>query len=134
MSSRIAAVVAFSVALALGSVPTLYAQSSVSAPLMSKDLPEFAGKEVVMSTVTYPAGVASAPHRHDAHTFVYVLEGTVVMQVEGGQPMTLGPGQTFYENPTDVHATSKNASQTQPAKILVFMLKDKGKPATRPAK
>lgn len=135
MSSRIAAVVAFSVALALGSASTLSAQqSSVSAPLMSKDLPEFAGKEVVMSTVTYPAGVASAPHRHDAHTFVYVLEGSVVMQVEGGQPMTLVPGQTFYENPTDVHATSKNASQTQPAKILVFMIKDKGKPATRPAK
>ena len=134
MRSRIAAVVAFSVALALGSASTLYAQSSVSAPLMSKDLPEFAGKEVVMSTVTYPAGVASAPHRHDAHTFVYVLEGSVVMQVEGGQPMTLVPGQTFYENPTDVHATSKNASQTQPAKILVFMIKEKGKPATRPAK
>ena len=134
MSSRIASVVAFSVTLALGSMSTLYGQSSVSAPLLSKDLPDFAGKEVVMSTVTYPAGVASAPHRHDAHTFVYVLEGTVVMQVEGGQPMTLGPGQTFYENPTDVHATSKNASQTQPAKILVFMIKDKGKPATRPAK
>ena len=134
MSSRIASVVAFSVTLALGSMSTLYGQSSVSAPLLSKDLPDFAGKEVVMSTVTYPAGVASAPHRHDAHTFVYVLEGTVVMQVEGGPPMTLGPGQTFYENPTDVHATSKNASQTQPAKILVFMIKDKGKPATRPAK
>ena len=134
MVSRIAAVVAFSVVLALGSASALYAQGSVSAPLMSKDLPEFAGKEVVMSTVTYPAGVASAPHRHDAHTFVYVLEGSVVMQVEGGQPMTLSPGQTFYENPTDVHATSKNASATQPAKILVFMLKDKGKPATRPAK
>ena len=134
MVSRIAAVVAFGVALTLGSTSALYAQGSVSAPLLSKDLPEFAGKEVVMSTVTYPAGVASAPHRHDAHTFVYVLEGSVVMQVEGGQPMTLSPGQTFYENPTDVHATSKNASATQPAKILVFMLKDKGKPATRPAK
>lgn len=113
--------------------PAASASQTVSAPLLSKDIPEFAGKEVVMSTVTYPAGVASAPHRHDAHTFVYVLEGSVIMQVAGGQPMTLGPGQTFYENPTDVHATSKNASQTQPAKILVFMLKDKGKPATRPA-
>lgn len=109
------------------------AQQTVSTPLMSKDIPEFAGKEVVVSTVTYPAGVASAPHRHDAHTFVYVLEGTVIMQVAGGQAMTLGPGQTFYENPADVHATSKNASQTQPAKILVFMLKDKGKPGSRPA-
>ena len=115
------------------SQPTAAASQTVSTALLSKDIPEFAGKEVVMSTVTYPAGVASAPHRHDAHTFVYVLEGTVIMQVAGGQPLTLGPGQTFYENPTDVHATSKNASQTQPAKILVFMLKDKGKPATRPA-
>ena len=134
MMSRYAVVVTLGVALAFGSASAVHAQQSVSAPLMSKDLPDFAGKEVVMSTVTYPAGVASAPHRHDAHTFVYVLEGSVVMQVEGGQPMTLGPGQTFYENPTDVHATSKNASQTQPAKILVFMIKDKGKPATRPAK
>lgn len=123
----------------VGAAPSASAQQAaaaaqtVSAPLLSKDIPEFAGKEVVMSTVTYPAGVASAPHRHDAHTFVYVLEGSVIMQVAGGQALTLGPGQTFYENPTDVHATSKNASQTQPAKILVFMLKDKGKPATRPA-
>ncbi len=86
-----------------------------------------------MSTVNYPAGVASPSHRHDAHTFVYVLEGSVIMQVAGGQPMTLGPGQTFYENPSDIHVTSKNASQTTPATILVFMLKDKGKPASRPA-
>ena len=112
---------------------SLFAQQTTATPLMTKDLPEFAGKEVVVSTVTYPAGVASAPHRHDAHTFVYVLEGTVVMQVAGGEPMTLGPGQTFYENPTDIHATSKNASQTAPAKILVFMIKDKGKTASRPA-
>lgn len=110
-----------------------YAQQTVATPVLSKDLPEFAGKEVAMSTVVYPAGVASPPHRHDAHTFVYVLEGSVVMQVAGGQPVTLGPGQTFYENPTDVHSTSKNASQTAPAKILVFMIKDKGKAPTRPA-
>ena len=109
------------------------AQQTVSTPLMWRDLRESAGREVVRSTVTYPAGVASAPHRHDAHTFVYVLEGQVIMQVAGGEPMTLGPGQTFYENPTDVHATSKNASATQPAKILVFMIKEKGKPSTRPA-
>ena len=112
---------------------SLFAQQTTATPLMNKDLPEFAGKEVVVSTVTYPAGVASEPHRHDAHTFVYVLEGTVIMQVAGGEPMTLGPGQTFYENPTDIHATSKNASQTAPAKILVFMIKDKGKTASRPA-
>lgn len=106
---------------------------TVSTPVLAKDLPDFAGKEVVISTVEYPAGVASPPHRHDAHTFVYVLEGSVVMQVAGGQPMTLVPGQTFYENPSDVHATSKNASQTTKAKILVFMIKDKGKPGSRPA-
>lgn len=109
------------------------AQQTVSTPVLAKDLPEFAGKEVVISTVEYPAGVASPPHRHDAHTFVYVLEGSVVMQVAGGQPVTLVPGQTFYENPSDVHATSKNASQTAKAKILVFMIKDKGKPGSRPA-
>lgn len=134
MLNRRVVAVGFGLILALATGRSAAAQSSVSVPLLTKDIPEFAGKEVVMSTVEYPAGVASAPHRHDAHTFVYVLEGSVVMQVEGGQPMTLGVGQTFYENPTDVHATSKNASQTQSAKILVFMIKDKGKPATRPAR
>ena len=126
---RRALLVAAGVILAAGA----QAQQTRGTPILSKDLPEFAGKEVTMSTVEYPAGVASAPHRHDAHTFVYVLEGSVVMQVAGGEPMTLGPGQTFYENPADVHATSKNASATAPAKILVFMITDKGKPATRPA-
>ena len=125
--------VAAAVLLTVASASVASAQQTISTPLLSKDIPEFAGKEVVMSTVEYPAGVASAPHRHDAHTFVYVLEGSVVMQVAGGQTMTLGPGQTFYETPTDVHATSKNASATQRAKILVFMIKDKGKPSTRPA-
>lgn len=133
MSVRTCTWFALGLVLLAGSTSVLAQQTSSSAPLLQKDLPEFAGKEVVMSTVTYPPGVASAPHRHDAHTFVYVLEGTVVMQVAGGEAMTLVPGQTFYENTTDVHATSKNASQTAPAKILVFMIKDKGKPATRPA-
>jgi quercetin dioxygenase-like cupin family protein len=108
-------------------------QQTLVTPVLSRDLPDFSGKEVVISTVVYPAGVASNPHRHDAHTFVYVLEGSVVMQVGGAQPVTLTAGQTFYENPTDVHATSKNASQTASAKFLVFMIKDKGKPASRPA-
>lgn len=120
--------------LMIACVPSLVrAQQTVATPVLSKDLPEFAGKEVAMSTVVYPPGVASPPHRHDAHTFVYVLEGSVVMQVAGSQAVTLGPGQTFYENPNDVHSTSKNASQTAPAKILVFMIKEKGKPPTRPA-
>jgi quercetin dioxygenase-like cupin family protein len=119
--------------LALMAGPGLRAQQTVSTPVLTKDLPEFAGKEVVVTTLEYPAGFSGVPHRHDAHTFVYVLEGSVVMQVAGGQPMTLGPGQMFYETPADVHATSKNASQTDRAKILVFMIKDKGKPASRPA-
>ena len=101
--------------------------------LMTKDLAGLAGKEVLMSTVTYPPGGASPPHRHDAQVFVYVLEGELIMQVQGGPKLTLKPGETFYENPTDVHAVSANASQTQPAKFLVFIIKDKGRPTTRGA-
>jgi quercetin dioxygenase-like cupin family protein len=100
--------------------------------LLSKDLTEFPGKEAVMITVEYAPGATSARHRHNAHTFVYVLEGSIVMQVDGGQPVTLGPGQTFYESPNDIHAVSKNASATQPAKFLVFFLKDKGAPVSVP--
>jgi quercetin dioxygenase-like cupin family protein len=102
--------------------------------LLTKDIPEFAGKEVTMLTVTLAPGHESASHRHNAHVFVYVLEGTVVMQVAGGEMKTLGVGETFYENPKDIHVVSKNASATKPAKILVTMLKDKGKPVTEPAK
>ena len=89
-----------------------------------------------MITVKYLAGAASLPHRHDAQVFVYVLEGEVTMQLQGQAPVTLRPGQTFYEGPNDIHAVSANASQTAAAKILVFMLKDKAKPASRavPAK
>ena len=100
-------------------------------PLMTKDLAALAGKEVLMSTVTYPPGGASPPHRHDAQVFVYVLEGELVMQVQGGPKVTLQPGETFYESPSDVHAVSANASQTRPAKFLVFIIKDKGAPTTR---
>ena len=84
-----------------------------------------------MSTVTYPPGGASPPHRHDAQVFVYVLEGELIMQVQGGPKVTLKPGETFYESPTDVHAVSANASQTRPATFLVFIIKDKGAPTTR---
>jgi quercetin dioxygenase-like cupin family protein len=101
--------------------------------LMTKDLAGLAGKEVLMSTVTYPPGGASPPHRHDAQVFVYVLEGELIMQVQGGPKVTLKPGETFYENPTDVHAVSANASQTRPATFLVFIIKDKGTPTTRAA-
>ena len=82
----------------------------------------------------YPPGWSSSPHRHDAQTFVYVLEGSVVMAVQGGKEVTLGPGETFYESPDDVHSVSRNASATKPAKFLVFMVKDKDKPTSTPVK
>jgi quercetin dioxygenase-like cupin family protein len=101
--------------------------------LMTKDLAGAVGKEVLMSTVTYPPGGASPPHRHDAQVFVYVLEGELIMQVQGGPKVTLKPGETFYESRSDVHSVSANASQTAPAKFLVFIIKDKGAPTTRAA-
>jgi len=110
------------------------AQGAKVTPLMNQDLTEIAGKEATMVTVEYAPGASSAAHRHNAQTFVYVLEGSVVMQVNGGKEVTLGPGQTFYESPEDVHTVSRNASATQPAKFLVFFVKQKGAPATVPAK
>ena len=98
--------------------------------LETRDLADLAGsKEALMLTVEYPPAGASTPHRHDAHVFVYVLEGSIVMQVDGREPVTLREGETFYESPQDVHRTSRNASASEPAKFLVFFVKDKGKPA-----
>jgi len=108
-------------------------QPAIVAPLMTRDLTGIPNKEGTMLTVQYVPGGASLPHRHDAHVFVYVLEGSVKMQVDGQPAVTLTAGQTFYENPGDVHRVSANASSTQPARILVFMVKDKDKPATKPA-
>jgi len=110
------------------------AQQAKVTPLMTKELSGIAGKEGTMVTVEYAPGGSSAEHRHNAHVFVYVLEGEVVMQVKGGNPVTLGPGQTFYESPEDVHTVSRNASSTKPAKILVFIVKQQGAPVTVPAK
>ena len=112
-------------------VPSV-AQSPKVTPLLTKDLAGVTGKEAVMLTVEYPPGGSSSKHRHNAHTFVYVLEGSIVMQVQGGKEVTLGPGQTFYESPDDVHTVSKNASDSQPAKFLVFFVKEKGAPAAVP--
>ena len=94
-------------------------------PLIARDLPEFPGKEATLATVEYLPGGASRPHRHGAHVFVYVLEGSYATQVAGGERKVLEPGETFYENPADEHVVSENASATEPVKILVFMLKDK---------
>jgi quercetin dioxygenase-like cupin family protein len=101
-------------------------------PLLTKDLTGLPGKEGVMLTVEFAPGEADAMHRHNAHTFVYVLEGAIVMQVKGGKQVTLGPGQTFYESPEDIHTVGRNASGTKPAKFLVFFVKDKGAPPLVP--
>ena len=113
---------------------TLVAQEAKVAPLMSKDLAECPGKEGVMITVEYPPGHSDEIHRHNAYVFVYVLEGSVVMQVKGGKEVTLKPGETFYEGPSDIHVVGRNASKTQPAKFVVVLLKDKGAPALVPVK
>jgi quercetin dioxygenase-like cupin family protein len=102
-------------------------------PLMSKDLTDFPGKEGLMITVEYPPGSSDPIHRHNAHAFVYVLEGSIVMQVRGGKEVTLTLGQTFYEGPSDVHIVGRNASQTKPAKFVVLLVKDKGAPVLVPA-
>ena len=101
--------------------------------LASKDLPEFPGKEVLMITVHYPPGSVDPIHRHNSHAFVYVLEGSIIMQVKGGKEVTLIPGQTFYEGPDDVHVVGRNASSTKPAKFIVFFIKNKGAPVLVPA-
>ena len=100
--------------------------------LMSKDLAECSGKEILTYTVDFPPGFSSPVHRHNAHVSVYVLEGSVVMQLKGGKEVTLTPGQTFYEGPNDVHVVSRNTSSTKPAKFLVFIVKDKGAPLVIP--
>jgi len=122
-------------ATALGTGTTAVAADEPKVtPLMAQDLVGTPGKETIMITVEYPPGWSSAAHRHDAQTFVYVLEGSVVMAVRGGKEVTLGPGQTFYESPDDVHSVARNASTTKPAKFLVFLVKDKDKPVSTPVK
>jgi len=111
----------------------LIAQEAQVTPLMSKDLPDFPGKEGLMITVVYPPGSSDPIHRHNADAFVYVLEGSIVMQVKGGKETTVTPGQTFYEGPDDVHVIGRNASKTKPAKFVVFLVKEKGAPVQLPA-
>ena len=113
---------------------TLSAQEAKVTELMSKDLTTLPGKEGRMIIVDYPPGSTDPIHRHNAYGFIYVLEGSIVMQVRGGKEVTLTPGQTFYEGPEDVHVIGRNASQTKPAKFVVFFVKDKGAPILVPAK
>jgi quercetin dioxygenase-like cupin family protein len=112
--------------------PTSQAPQAAVTSLTSKDLPEFPGKEVLMILVDYPPGSSDPIHRHNAHAFIYVLEGSIIMQVKDGKEVMLTPGQTFYEGPNDVHVVGKNASSTKPAKFVVFFVKDKGAPVVVP--
>jgi len=125
--------------LAFGSVCTLSTvivvsranvQAGKPTTLMTKDLPDVPGKAGVIQTVDFAPGEVSQPHRHNADVFVYVLEGSIITQVKGSSPQTLSPGEVFYESPTDIHTVTRNASDTQPAKILVFYVKAKGAPQT----
>jgi quercetin dioxygenase-like cupin family protein len=111
---------------------TVFAQQAKVTPLLSKDLKEFPGKEALMIAVEYPPGASDPVHRHNAHSFIYVLEGSIIMQVKGGKEVTLTKGQTFYEGPDDIHTVGRNASTTKPAKFIVYLLKDKDAPVLIP--
>lgn len=133
MNSALRTVLVFALAGAAVGRAQPPAQDAAVTPLMAKPLVGIPGKEVLMITVEYPPGGTSAAHRHNANTFVYVLEGSVVMPVAGGEAVTLAVGDTFYETPDDIHVVSRNASATAPAKLLVAMVKDAGAPPTVPA-
>ncbi|REG58367.1 quercetin dioxygenase-like cupin family protein [Paraburkholderia sp. BL6669N2] len=130
-NTALAALVVVSASL---SVARAEAPAAVVTPLMTQPLDDYPGKEALMIAVEYPPGAADPVHRHHAHGFIYVLEGSIVMQVKGGKEVTLTPGQTFYEGPGDVHTVGRNASQTKPARFLVLLLKDKGAPVLVPEK
>ena len=123
--------------LTLSAQLTLSARASdpepVVTPVMLKDLADLPGKEMLMISVVYPPGAVEHIHRHDAHAFVYVLEGSIIEGVRGGKEVTLTPGQTFYEGPGDVHTVGRNASMTKPAKFVVVLVKKKGVDAVLPA-
>ena len=132
-----ATIAALLAVLTTGSTRQLYADQEHSeakvSPLMQKALPDLPGKEGLLLMVEYPPGHVDVPHRHDAHVFVYVLEGSVEMGVAGGKPVILKPGDTFYENPTDVHPVGRNMSKTKPARLLVFFVKNQNTPPVLPA-
>lgn len=126
------AVIVATVAVGLLTRPAVAVPAPIVTPLLTKELANIPGKEVLMLTVAYPPGGADPVHRHNAHGFIYVLEGSIVMGVKGGKEVTLTPGQTFYEGPSDIHTVGRNASTTKPAKFLVVLVKDRGTPALLP--
>ncbi|MBB5066470.1 cupin domain-containing protein [Granulicella mallensis] len=132
-NSRLIWVLAVLISSILVPTSTLMAQETIT-PLITKDLAGHPGEQVLMYTVDFPPGFASPIHRHNAQVSVYVLEGSVVMQVRGQKELTLGPGQIFYEDPNDIHVVSRNASSTKPAKFLVLLINKKGSPLVIPVK
>ncbi len=130
---KITRLILMSLCLMAVSATTEESNEAKVTPLFSKDLTDFPGKEGLMIIVEYPPGAVDPIHRHNAHAFIYVLEGSIVMQVKGGKEVTLTPGQTFYEGPDDVHVVGRNASQTKTAKFVVFFVKDKTAPVLVPA-
>ena len=129
MTMKLVALVLLAALLILGVVP---AEAADVKELFAIDLADYPGKEGRMIEVSYPPGARDVVHRHDAHAFVYVLEGKIIMQLKGQSPVTLTAGQTFYEGPTDVHVVGRNASDSEPARFVVVLLKDKGAPILTP--
>jgi quercetin dioxygenase-like cupin family protein len=142
IASKVVWMLALLITSTLIATSTLMAQKAVTPPvaqetittLITKDLAGFPGEQVLMYTVDFPPGFSSPIHRHNAQVCVYVLEGSVVMQVRGGKELTLRPGQSFYEDPNNIHIVSRNASSTKSAKFLVFLINKKGAPLVIPAK
>jgi quercetin dioxygenase-like cupin family protein len=124
--------IALLAAVACGVLPMAHANAADVKQLMAKPLPELPGKEAVMLEVSYPPGAKDMAHRHDAHALLYVLEGTIQMQLQGGAPVTLKAGDTFYEGPEDVHVLGRNASNSEPARFVVVLLKRQGAPVLTP--
>ncbi|UWU17524.1 cupin domain-containing protein (plasmid) [Rhizobium sullae] len=116
----------------LGTFAAAAEDGAIVTPLMQKDLPNYPGKEGLMISVKYEPGGSSPIHKHDANAFVYVLEGSIVMQVKGEKEVTLSPGETYYEGPSDIHLVSRNASTSKPAKFIVVLLKNKDAPVVMP--
>jgi quercetin dioxygenase-like cupin family protein len=131
MTTRLVALVLLAAPLMLGALP---AEGADVKELFAIDLSDYPGKEGRMIEVSYPPGARDVVHRHDAHAFVYVLEGQIIMQLKGKPAVTLKAGQTFYEGPSDVHVVGRNASNTEPARFVVVLLKDKGAPILTPVK
>ena len=132
-SSKRMLMMAFLITSSMIMTGTLMAEETIT-PILSHDLAGVPGKQVLMYTVDFPPGFSSPIHRHNAQVSVYVLEGSVVMQVKGGKELTLVPGQSFYEDPNDIHVVSRNASTSKPAKFLVFLINKKGAPLVIPVK